>query len=104
MAKKISGERSLKVGGKTYTLRLGFDETSEIEDRYGSFPKLMQEIATYEPRLSMLAFVLSQMIKVEPTKAFAIMMEDRDKVFGVIVEAILATLNPENEKGSNSGE
>jgi len=104
MARKISGERSLKVGKKTYTLRLGFDEVSAIEDRYGSFVKLMQEVATHEPRLSMLAFVLSQMISVEPTKAYTIMMENRDEVLGTIVEVMLATLNPENKKGSNSGE
>ena len=104
MAKKISGERSLKVGKKTYTLRFGFDEMGQVEDRYGNFKGILIEISGGKARYSLMAFILSDMAKIPPTKAFAIMMENQEKVLQVIAEVILVTVNPEKVKGNNSGE
>lgn len=104
MARRISGERSVKLGKKTYALRLGFDETSAIEDRYGSMTILLDELCKPGARLSLLAFIFSQMAGVTETKAFALSMEFKVEVYKGLTSVLLATLNPENEKGSKSGE
>lgn len=104
MARRISGERSVKIGKKTYTLRLGFDEMSQIEDRYGSMMKLLDELCQPGARLSLLAFIFSQMAGITETKAFALSMEFKIKVYEGITSVLMATLNPESEKSSKSGE
>lgn len=104
MAKKISGERSLKVGKETYTLRFGFDEMGQVEDRYGPFNAIQIEISSGKARYTLLAFILSEMARIPPTEAFAILMEYPTEALTCIVEVIMATVNPENKKGRNSGE
>jgi len=104
MAKLISGERSLKVGGETYTLRLGFDALSAIEDRYGSIITIMADISRGDPKLSLLSYIFSCTANLDQTRAFAISMEYKREVFECIIEVINATLNPEKETASKSGE
>jgi len=104
MARKIAGERSLKIGKKTYTLRLGFEELSTIEDRYGSIITTIAEFTSGEPKISVLAFIFAQAARLDTTEAFRLCMENRSDVFASVIEVIMATLNPEGEKGSNSGE
>ena len=104
MARRISGERSLKVGGKTYTLRLDFDALSAIEDRYGSIIKIITEFSDGQPKLSLLAFMFCHTARINQTKAYSLTMEFNSDVFTGMLEVISATLNPEKEKGSGSGE
>ena len=94
----------MKLGKKTYTLRLGFDETSAIEDRYGSMMKLLDELCAPGASLSLLAFMFAQMAGIPETKAFALSMEFKVDVYKALTSVLLATLNPENKIGPKSGE
>ena len=98
MARKISGERSLKVGGKTYTLRLSFDALEEIEDKYGSIVDLFN--TNKSMRLSVIYFLFAKMANVDPQQAMSICNQgDLGDVSELIGEVMAATLNPEGKSG-----
>ena len=98
MARRISGERSIKICDKSYTLRLSFDTLEEIEDKYGSLLTLFNTKKLM--KLTVLYFIFAKMANVGSQKAMDICINGD---FGAISEAIgdviSATLNPEKKTG-----
>lgn len=62
MTKRVSGERSLKVGRKTYKLRLDFAAIAEVEDKLNCS---ILELITMgnNPKMSKLIVLVSAMMK-----------------------------------------
>lgn len=98
MARRISGERSIKVGNKSYTLRLSFDALEEIEDKYGSIIDLFN--SNKNTRVSVIYFLFAKMVGVDAQKAMDICNQsDFGEISELIGEVMAATLNPENKTG-----
>lgn len=98
MARRISGERSIKIGNKSYTLRLSFDVLEEIEDKYGSIIDLFN--GNKSMKLSVIYFLFAKMADVDTEKAMNICNQgDLGEVSELIGEVMAATLNPENQTG-----
>lgn len=98
MARRISGERSIKIGNKSYTLRLSFDVLEEIEDKYGSIIDLF--INKNNVRVSVIYFMFAKMVGIDVQKAMDICNQsDFGNISELIGEVMSATLNPENQTG-----
>ena len=98
MAKQISGERSLKAGDETYTLRLDFEAMSSIEDYIdgpllGFLNSLGQGVM---PKLSVISFILGALAKIETSDAWRLIQEvGLYKAMEAITDVLKATLDPE---------
>lgn len=95
MAKRVSGERSIKVGSKTHVLRLDFQALADIED-FIDGPITDYFKRKKEPRLKEIAALFGYLAHIPPEDAWEVV-----KAYGlpesveIITECIISTLMPE---------
>lgn len=100
MVKRISGERSLKIGAKNYTLRLSFKALEDIEVKYGSILDLFNPSDGENIKLSVIYYTFSKMVGISPEDGMVIcnlgMLGEISETIG---DVLAATLNPEKQTG-----
>lgn len=96
MAKRVSGERRIKVGTKTYTLRLDFAALADIEDSVGGpITDYLQKKAA--PKLSELSTLFASLAHIEPEAAWGVIQEyGMPETMQIVTEVIVSTLMPED--------
>lgn len=100
----ILGEKSLKVGEKTYILRLEFELIKKFELQFG--PRTIWEFFGYGfPPATEIVYILCGMAGIKEKEAFSIINTlGVEEVLATIKEVGADTLNPEKTVGEEKGE
>lgn len=95
MAKRISGEQSIKIGSKTYTLRLDFQALADIEDHLdGPITDYFQRKAS--PKLTDVAILFASLAHIERAEAWeAVKANGLPESLAVVTAVVVKTLMPE---------